>query len=223
MGTNDLDVLEANDCKSLFRQAYENRYTWDTDFKGYTGCCVLDDGISIYKGSFCLGRDMKVAIEDIDNEEINQLISSQLWEVAIHRVRRKFDVVHKDNSFTVGNITDVGLEVLVGGKNLGDKYIIKDNIIKMVHRHIHGSLVNIFTIDTLDTGNGYLSSIYTSQYLEPFSNNPKTGISKISDEFISLEHSGLWTLSSRVIETNAWGNIPYSKKKFIFSAFNENH
>ena len=75
----------------------------------------------------------------------------------------------------VGNINDIGLEVIVGGKNHGDRYRIKNNVITMVHRHIHGSLVNIFTKTITDTGEGYLSNSYTSQYLDPDSGNPLSG------------------------------------------------
>ena len=210
-------LLKGDDCRTLFQEAYENRYTWETSFRGYKGLCLLDDGQSIYKGSFILSNNMKVKIDNIDNKQINDLISSQLMEVAIHRVRREFDNVHSENIFTVGDENEIGLEVIVGGKNIGDKYRIKDKIITMVYRHIHGSLVNIFTSKVINTGQGYLSSSYTSQYFDPSSQQPKSGINKYNDKFVPIEGSGLWTLSSRTIEKEKWGDINYSKMKFTFN------
>ena len=174
MEQNYSHIMEGDDCRSFFRKAYENRYTWGRNFNGYSGSCLLDDGQSTYEGKFSISKDMKATINDIEEEEISKLIASQLWEVSIHLIRREFEIVHKDNTFTAGNTNSIGLEVIVGGKNLGDKYRIKDNIVKMVYRHIHGSLVNIFTVDTIDTGEGYLSTNYTSQYLESSTGLPKT-------------------------------------------------
>ena len=61
----------------------------------------------------------------------------------------------------------MGTEVIVGGKGEGDRYRIKDDVVTMVHRHIHGTVVTIFTTDVTDTGAGYLSHTYMSQYADP--------------------------------------------------------
>ena len=81
--------------------------------------------------------------------------------MAIHRVRKTFDQVHGHNTFLYGDIDDVGIEIIVEGKNFGDKYRIKNNVITMVHRHIQGKLIKIYTDKTIDTDNGYLSKNYS--------------------------------------------------------------
>jgi hypothetical protein len=73
--------------------------------------------------------------------------------VAIHRVRRSFEQTHGDNTFTAGDTDAVGLEVIVSGKGAGDRYRIKDNVVTMVHRHIHGTVVTIFTGSTMEQWN----------------------------------------------------------------------
>ena len=45
-------ILENNDCTDLFKQAYENRYTWNSEFCGYEGACSRNDGQRIIKGIF---------------------------------------------------------------------------------------------------------------------------------------------------------------------------
>ena len=97
------------------------------------------------EGQFRVGADLKASVEGIEDEEITKAIGSQLWEVCIHRVRRSFEQTHGANTFTAGDTDAVGLEVIVGGKNAGDRYRIKDSVVTMVHRHIHGTVVTIFT------------------------------------------------------------------------------
>ncbi len=213
---NNFEFKKGSDCSSLFRDAYHNRYTWDTNFKGYKGECILKDQEKIYECSFLVDHDCKAKVEGIDNEEIQNEISSQLWEVAIHRVRRSFEKVHGGNTFTAGDFNDFGLEILVGGNNVGDKYRVKDKIITMVYRHIHGSLVNIFTTEVFETGNGYLSKAYTSQYFEPKSISPKSGVCSFVDKFISLGETGPWVLSEREMKRESFKDINSFYKKFSF-------
>ena len=143
-------------------------------------------------------------------------MASQLWEVCIHRVRRPFEVTHKDNQFRAGDSTDEGLEVLVGGKGEGDKYRIKDDVVTMVHRHIHGTVVTIHTEEVTDTGSGYLSKRYSSQYADPASGEAKGGVNHFIDTFVPLGEGGTWVLSERVIRTEAFGDSPAGEQSFQF-------
>ncbi len=204
------------DCTEAFRAAYNNRYTWDSKFSGYGGDCKWSNGDQNISGSFILNSDLKPQVNGIKDENVNKLISSQLWEVAIHRVRRSFEKTHGENTFTAGSVNDTGLEVIVGGKSQGDKYRIKNNIVTMVHRHIHGNLITIFTNDVQDTGDGYLSNSYTSQY-----SDPKTGMTiesknYFTDKFIQLQEVGYWVLSNRSIEKKGHDELTLSKEMFSF-------
>ena len=209
------------DCTNLFRRAYENRYSWDDDFKGYAGSCFYQKGSIKYQGQFIVTNDLKPKVKDIEDEKISKLISSQLWEVAIHRVKRSFDLVHGENTFTASDINDIGLEILVGGKSKGDKYRIKDNKVTMVYRNIHGSLINIYTKETMETGKGYLSTKYTSQYFDPLSNSPKSGKCFFIDKFMTLGEDGAWVLASRHIEKESFDSSPPCTQKFLFKNLNQ--
>jgi len=209
--------FDSGDALLKFKAAYENRYTWEPGFNGYQGICALNTDGKNFEGEFFIGNDLKPNLKGIEDEKIEKLISSQLWEVAIHRVRRPFNEVHGANSFTSGDINDVGLEIIVSGKNKGDKYRIKDNIVTMVYRHIHGSLVQIFTSKTIDTDYGYLSNLYTSEYLDPLTEKPIKGKSFYEDDFVPLFDGGPWVLSKRCIDIKAFeGNSPI-KYEFSFS------
>ena len=209
-------ITPGSDCAAAFRAAYENRYTWEPGFGGYRGRCLWQQGERLLEGSFQVGADLKASVEGIDDAEVHKAIASQLWEVAIHRVRRSFEQTHGANSFTAGDTDSVGLEVIVGGKNTGDRYRIKDDVVTMVHRHIHGTVVTIFTESTTETGQGYLSHSYSSQYADPATGELRGGKSQFRDSFVCLAADGPWVLSERVIETLAYGDIPANQQAFRF-------
>jgi hypothetical protein len=215
-------IAPGSDATAAFRAAYENRYTWDPGFAGYQGRCVWEQpGVAgepdqRVEGSFTVGADLKAQVEGISNEEIHKAIASQLWEVAIHRVRRSFEQTHAANSFSAGDTDAVGTEVIVGGKNSGDRYRINNDVVTMVHRHIHGTVVTIFTEDVIHTGRGYLSRSYTSRYADPGTGEPKGGLSRFTDTFVPLVEGGPWVLSERVVETEAFGDTPSGRQLFRF-------
>ncbi|MFN9546289.1 MAG: DUF3386 domain-containing protein [Cyanobacteriota bacterium] len=196
------------DLTSAFRAAYENRYTWAPGFAGYRGRCLWEHDGRTLEGTFTLGADLKAIVEGLDDPEAHKAMASQLWEVAIHRVRRAFELTHGDNTFTAGNTDAVGTEVIVGGKNAGDRYRIKDNVVTMVHRHIHGTLVTIFTTSVTETGEGYLSHTYSSRYSDPASGAPRGGESRFEDTFTPLVEGGPWVLAKRVIVTSGPEGTP---------------
>ena len=194
-------IAPGSDIRELFRAAYENRYTWEPGFGGYRGRCVWEQGEQRAEGQFHVGADLKASVEGIEDEEITKSVGSQLWEVCIHRVRRSFEQTHGANTFSAGDSDAVGLEVIVGGKNAGDRYRIKDSVVTMVHRQIHGTVVTIFTGSTTDTGAGYLSHTYSSQYSDPATGEARGGKSTFTDTFVPLAVGGPWVLSERVISS----------------------
>ena len=205
-----------SDLRAAFRAAYENRYTWEPGFAGYGGQCVWEQDGQRVEGTFQVGADLKALVEGITDEAIHKAVASQLWEVAIHRVRRGFEQTHGDNTFTAGDTNAVGVEVIVGGKNTGDRYRIKGDVVTMVHRHIHGTVVTIFTESITDTGSGYLSQRYTSQYSDPATGEAKGGKSTFTDTFVPLTDAGPWVLGERVVETEAHADTPAGRQVFRF-------
>ncbi|MEB3242290.1 MAG: DUF3386 domain-containing protein [Cyanobacteriota bacterium] len=203
------------DLSGAFRAAYNNRYTWEPGFGGYQGRCSWQQGERLVEGRFTVGADLKASVEGIDDPEVHKAMASQLWEVAIHRVRRGFEQVHGENTFTAGDTDAVGTEVIVGGKAAGDRYRIKDNVVTMVHRHIHGTVVTIYTESVTETGQGYLSHTYSSRYSDPATGAPRGGESHFTDTFTPLTDGGPWVLAERVIRGSDGDGNP-SEQVFRF-------
>ena len=195
-----MDNSQEINCKEIFKKAYENRYTWKNDFHGYQGKCILLTKNNIHKGDFVLGKDFKPNIQNIDDEKVVKSIASQLFEVCIHRVKREFESVHSENNFNLLKNSESGIEMSVSGKNQGDKYRVKNNCINMVYRKIHGTIIEIFVDEFLDTGIGFLSKKYSSQQIDP--NTLKVNSQKLvyEDEFINIGKKDYWILNSRKIK-----------------------
>jgi hypothetical protein len=103
--------------------------------------------------------------------------------------------------------------VIVGGKNKGDRYRIKNNMVTMVYRHIHGTVVTIFTESTTDTGSGYLSRTYSSSYSDPETGARQGWHQPIHRHVLPLDSqepklmpSGPWVLVERIIDTEHPGS-----------------
>ncbi|MFN6132743.1 MAG: DUF3386 domain-containing protein [Synechococcaceae cyanobacterium] len=209
-------LAAGDDARDSFRAAYENRYTWDPGFAGYRGSCVWQEGDRLLRGRFVVGADLKAQVEGIDDEEVRKAIAGQLWEVAIHRVRRPFEQTHGENTFTAGDTDAVGTEIIVGGKAAGDRYRIKNDVVTMVHRHIHGTVVTIFTQSTTDTGSGYLSHTYTSRYSDPSTGAPRGGINQFEDRFAPLSEAGPWVLVERLVRSQPLEDDDASTSEVLF-------
>ena len=194
-----MNLTEIN-CKELFKNAYERRYTWDSKFSGYKGKCIFSVNNDTYKGNFVLGKNFKPEIDNIDDQKIVKSISSQLFEVSIHRVKREFKEIHSKNNFNLIKDSESGIEMMVSGKSEGDKYRVKNNCINMVYRKIHGIIIEIFVQEFFDTGNGFLSKKYTSQQIDP--NTLKANSLKLEyeDRFINIGSQDIWILNSRSIK-----------------------
>ncbi|MBD2151629.1 DUF3386 domain-containing protein [Pseudanabaena sp. FACHB-1277] len=161
-------TAERIDATSLFQAAYENRYTWDANFPGFTAKASITQNGKTHQADVSIAPNLKVTLANANSEEAEKAIHGQMQEIVIHRVHRKFADVHGKNEFSYGDAdnTDEAL-IVVGGAASGDRYKVKDNIVSMVHRHIHGTVVTINVLSTFDTGKGYLPMDYDSTYAKP--------------------------------------------------------
>ena len=210
-----MDNLKDINCREIFRKAYESRYTWNNDFNGYQGKCIFLTKNNTQKGNFLLGRDFKPNIQQIEDDKIVKNISSQLFEVCIHRVKREFESVHSENSFNLLKNSESGIEISVSGKNQGDKYRVKNNCINMVYRKIHGIIIEIFVEEFLDTGIGYLSRKYSSQQIHPDTLETNSEKLEYEDEFVNVGKEDYWILKSRTIKYLNQ-NQEEEMQKFVF-------
>ncbi|MDZ8050937.1 MAG: DUF3386 domain-containing protein [Aulosira sp. ZfuVER01] len=200
--------------QELFRAAYENRYTWDKYFPGYTADVTFKHDEQVITGKVIISASLKAEVLDVEDEQASKAIHNQAWEIAIHRVRRSFEDTHSANSFSYGATDENGaVEILVGGKADGDKYKVYNNEVSHVHRLIHGTFVTINTFSSHQTGEGYLSHTYDSVYNDPKTGEQKGGRSEFTDEYEKV--GKYFILNRREIRTQIDGKV--STQEFIFS------
>ncbi|MFQ3629376.1 MAG: DUF3386 family protein, partial [Cyanobacteriota bacterium] len=104
------------DAQSLFRAAYENRYTWDENFPGFTADVTLTQGGETYTGKVRVNADLSYEVVELSDEAVRESLQGMLWEIVTHRKRSSFEQAHGKNRFSLGNTDDTGaVEILVSG------------------------------------------------------------------------------------------------------------
>ena len=200
--------------QELFQAAYQNRYTWDGNFPGYTADITYKYDDQVIKGQVVIDANMKAEVLNVEDEAAKKAIHGQAWEIAVHRVRRAFEQTHGANTFRPGDTDATGaVEIFVGGKSEGDKYKVRNNEVCHVHRLIHGTFVTIDTFSSHETGEGYLSHTYNSVYHDPETGAQKGGKSDFTDEYEKV--GNYYILNRREIRTEIAERI--SIQDFIFS------
>lgn len=197
-----MNVAPTTDAIALFRAAYENRYTWDSSFPGYTADVTYRCAGTEFHGKAVVSPDPRMGykgeVTEIEDEEVLKAVMGQLWETAIHRVRRPFEKTHAGNVFSFGKTDENGaIEVMLEGKR--DHYKVKDNEIVLVYRNIHGQFVKINTFSSHQMPDGYLSHKYDSVYSDPETGEQKG--EKQDFEDIYSEVGGYQVLTRRTIAT----------------------
>jgi Protein of unknown function (DUF3386) len=193
-------MTELKSAQELFQAAYENRYTWDPNFPGYTATVTYQEGDQVFTGNVVVKQNLSTEVTGIDNEDVRNSILGQLREIAIHRVRRTFAETHGKNTFSFGDTDATGaIEILMGGKSVGDRYKLRNNEVCHVHRNIHGVVVTIDTFSSHDTGAGYLSHRYDSIYADPQTGEIKSGKIVFEDNYQKVGDYQI--LNQRIIES----------------------
>lgn len=143
--------------RDRFQAAYENRYTWDDQFPGYTAEVELRQGDEVYRAQMTIGADLGVSISGVDDPDVLQTLERQLKDITTHRQRADFAKVHGENQFQFGDTDASGaIAILVEGKAMGSSYKVRDREICHVERNVGPMRFVIDTHATLDTGNGYV-------------------------------------------------------------------
>jgi hypothetical protein len=192
-------MTESRSAQELFQAAYENRYTWEPNFPGYTATVEFKHGDRVLTGKIVVKANLSAEVTGIEDEEARKSIIGQLREVAIHRVRRTFTETHGMNTFAYGESDATGaIEILMPEKPMGDRYKLRNNEVCHVHRHLHGIMVTIDTFSSHDTGAGYLSHRYDSVYADPATGEIKSGKIVFEDNYQKVGNYQI--LSQRIVE-----------------------
>jgi hypothetical protein len=158
-------MTETDLARELFRAAYENRYTWDEKFPGYTTKLELKQGEEIYHADIQVEGDLSVVVSGIEAEKVQESVYNHMRDVITHRKRNSFETAHGNSTFSLGETDSSGaVEILVKGDSMGSNYKIRGTEISQVSRVMGPMAFVINTSQSLDTGEGYISTGYNAVF-----------------------------------------------------------
>ncbi|NEP88334.1 MAG: DUF3386 domain-containing protein [Okeania sp. SIO2C2] len=163
--------MTEQNARDLFKAAYEHRYTWDSNFPGYSADIELKQGSELYNGQISIKLDLSVEVTGISDEEVQQSVYTQLRDVVTHRKRSSFEASHGKNSFSLGDRDETGaVEILVEGDAMGSNYKVRGREICLVSRVMGRMAFVINTHKSLDTGEGFIATHYNAIFRNPQTN-----------------------------------------------------
>jgi hypothetical protein len=167
-------MTEQKSARELFRAAYENRYTWDANFPGYSADIEIKQGDEVYRGNVRIKSDLTVEVTGIDDEKVQESVYNQMRDIITHRKRSTFEKAHGKNEFSLGETDATGaVEILVKGDAMGSNYKVRGTEICQVSRVMGPIAFTINTNESLDTGEGYVSSGYNAIFRDAKTGNLK--------------------------------------------------
>ncbi len=161
-------MTEQTNARELFQAAYENRYTWDSNFPGYSADVQLKQDDEVYKGIVRINRDLSVEVTGIEDQEAQEGVYTQLRDIITHRKRASFQQAHGKNEFNLGEQDNSGtVEIRVQGDAMGSNYKVRGKEICQVSRVMGRMAFVIDTYESLNTPDGYLASRYNAIFRNP--------------------------------------------------------
>lgn len=205
-------MTEQKSAKELFRSAYENRYTWDTEFPGFSADIELKQGDEVYTGKVRVKRDMSVEVSGVEDEQVKESIYTQMRDVITHRKRGNFEQAHGKNEFSLGETDSNGaMEILVKGDAMGSNYKIRGTEICQVSRVMGRVAFTIDTHESVNTGEGYIASRYDAIF-----RNPQTGEVtnelEFEDEYEKI--GNYYIMTHQVVRSNEQGKQTTTEFKY---------
>ncbi|AFY75302.1 Protein of unknown function (DUF3386) [Synechococcus sp. PCC 7502] len=217
--------------RDLFQAAYENRYTWDSNFPGFSAdVSVSIDGMT-RTGRATITKDLTVEVimddqklitrtsrtpsgeeKTITVDEEQEWLTNQLKDVVTHRKRKSFEDAHGKSSFSMGDRDASGaVEILVSGDSMGSNYKVKDNQISLVSRVMGRIGFVINHLAHLDTGEGYISSAYNAIFRNP-QTDAITRQAKFEDNYEKI--GNYYVMTSQFVQVNEQGTQKTYEIKF---------
>lgn len=152
---------DGSSAEAIFREAYGHRYTWNESFPGYSAQVKLRDGENRFEGEAHLPPDYAVTVQSSDSDDLRQdlrqIVAAQLQMTATHLTRSPFEQFHAHSQFEQTGQDEAGAVKI---EELGDEndsyYKVKDQQIVQVNRTLGGLKVDVNTIDSMQTNEGYL-------------------------------------------------------------------
>jgi len=149
--------------QEIFHTAYEHRYTWDAQFPGYSADVSLRHNKTLYRGIIRVNPDLSVAVFNIKNNAVRQLVSNQLEMVTTHHRPIPFETLHGQHTFEIASMDDTGaMEIREVGDSMDSSYKVRDQKITQVNRIMGPVAVTVKALGFFTPPEGYLVAHYQS-------------------------------------------------------------
>jgi len=150
-------ALATPSARDAFNEAYQNRYTWDEQFPGYSAEVSLNYQGQLHHGIVRVKPDLSVEVININREDVREFVANQLRMETIHRRRVPFEKMHGQNSFKLEGTDDSGaLKIQEVGDKMESHYKVKDKLVTQVNRVMGPVAVTVDTLGTAKNPEGYL-------------------------------------------------------------------
>lgn len=146
-----------------FRNAYNQRYTWDENFPGYSAEVSITHKGEIDQGIVRVQPDLTVEVINVEPEDLRELVANTVKMEIIHRRRVPFEQLHDSNDFELQGKDEYGaLKINEVGDN--SYYKVKGDVITQVNRRLGNVAVKVDTLGTTTTPEGYLVSHFQTTF-----------------------------------------------------------
>jgi len=196
--------IAAVSASDAFKAAYENRYTWDDKFPGYSAEVSVNEQGELDQGIVRVQPDLSVEVVNIDREDVRQLIANQLKMEVIHRRRSSFEQMHDPNSFELEGTDESGaLKIREVGDESKSHYKVKDQVITQVNRVLGDVAVTVDTLGIAKNPEGYVVTHFQTTFRDP-----QTGdvLQKLDVRDFHEKIGSYYLLTNRTIRNTTQGN-----------------
>lgn len=160
--------------KEIFRNAYDHRYTWDSDFPGYRSEVSLRFNQDLFHGIVKVLPDLSVqvaginSVTDIDNEAVTQLVKNQVQMEVIHRRSVPFEQLHGQNSFQSTGTDETGaIKIQEVGDQMDSHFKVRGQKIIQVNRVMGDVAVTVDALGFVRPPEGYLTAHFLTTLRDP--------------------------------------------------------
>jgi Protein of unknown function (DUF3386) len=149
----------ANAAEAQFKAAYEKRYAWDKNFPGFTADVAVKYGTDYIQGSITLQSDLGFKTEKILDQQVSNLIASQVQMVAGQFDWQPFEVVHKGNMFKLLSSDQPGIvQIEESNEQVTTLFRLAGDRLFQVNRNIGDTALELKAIDFKKTAQGEIPS-----------------------------------------------------------------
>lgn len=154
--------------EEVFRNAYNGRYVWDSDFPGFSATVDVTQDGATYQGEMEIDSNLQITVVGIDDEDAYQSVYSGLQMLVTHRRAVPFDLLHKEHTFSFGPVQANGaVEIDQAGGATPSFYLVQDGKITQVNRLMPTGSVTVDLLESEVTPMGYLGTHYHAFFKTP--------------------------------------------------------